>query len=224
MSKTQDIVIEVKSRKPGRGTNRGLRKDREIPAVIYGPKTENFNLSLHENDAVKYSRREFENMIITFKSDNKDLNGLRVLKKETRVHPVSRKPIHLDFYAPDMTQTVRVEVELKFEGTPIGEKEEGGVFNIVRREIEIECLPADIPESFTVDVSAMAVGDVLHVSKVNIGDNKLITSDELTICAVAQGKSEEEEPVAAEAAPAAEGEAAAPAEGDAAPAAEEKKD
>ena len=218
---SQEIVIEVKTRKPGRGENRGLRRQREIPAVLYGPKTKNLSLSLQENDAVKYSRREFENMIITFKSDNKDLNGIKVLKKETRVHPVTRKPLHLDFYAPDMTQTVRVQVELKFEGTPKGEKEEGGIFNIVRREIEIECLPADIPESYTVDVSNMAVGDVLHVSDVKIGDMKLMTSEELTICAVAQGKSEEEPAAAAEeAAPAAEGEAAAAA----APAAEEKKD
>lgn len=204
MSSTQEIVIEVKTRKPGRGTNRGLRREREIPAVLYGPKTENISLSLPENDAVKYSRREFENMIITFKSDNKDLNGLKVLKKETRVHPVTRRPLHLDFYAPDMTQTVRVEVELKFEGTPKGEKEEGGIFNIVRREIEIECLPADIPESYTVDVSDMVVGDVLHVSDVKIGDMKLMTSAELTICAVAQGKGDDEPAAEDAAAPAAE--------------------
>src|SRR5689334_12626900 len=107
---SQNLTIEVKSRTAGKHFSRTSRSGGEIPAVVYGPKIKPLNFTLTEKDATKYIKRGFENTIFTLKSDNKDLNGLKVLRKDIDRHPVSRRPIHLDFIAPDMTKTVRVKV------------------------------------------------------------------------------------------------------------------
>lgn len=214
MTSKEKIQINASLRTPGKGNCRKLRAEKNIPAVIYGPKADPVNIFIEERDAVKYTKHGYENTIFTFKSEDKAVNGQQVLKKSMSVHPVSRKPMHIDFYAPDMTQTVNVNVELSFTGKSQGEKD-GGVFNAIRREIEIECLPTEIPEKFEVDISGLNLGDNLHVSDLNLGDVKIITAAELTICSVAEVKEEEVKPEEAEAAaaaaladPAAAGEAA----------------
>ena len=172
----------------------------------YGPKSENFNFSLAENDVVKYTSSKYENEIFKLVSEDSSINGKLVLKKDMSVHPVSRKPVHLDFFVPDMTQKVKVEVEIKYEGTPIGTKE-GGIFNILMRKVEIECLPIDIPDAVTVDVSDLGLNEVLHVSKISFGTDKvkILTSEEDTIATVAAAKEEKVE----EAVAVTEGDAAA---------------
>ncbi len=179
----QQISIDVNSRQAGDHVSR-LRRSKAVPGVVYGPKITNMVLSLAENDAVRYSRHNYENAIFTLKSTDGQLNGLKVLKKAVTFHPVTRKPIHIDFFAPDMTKTIRVSVDLRFEGKPAG-LADGGIFNAVRREIEIECLPTEIPDSISVDVTGIGIDESLHVSDIKIPDGiKLITSREETVATV----------------------------------------
>jgi large subunit ribosomal protein L25 len=211
MANTQ-TTIEVKSRSTGKHHNRANRMDSRIPCVVYGPKIKPANFTLREQDAVRYSKRGFENTIFTLKSDDKSLDGLKVLRKDLDVHPLTRKPIHLDFFAPDMTKTVRVNVELRFTGKALGVGE-GGVFSAVRRDVEIECLPTEIPEFFEVDVSGIGLNQSMHVSDVTFPSNvKLITSPGETIATVAIVEEivAEVTPEAAAAAATAEAAAAAP--------------
>lgn len=211
-----NLSLEVSVRTPSKGLNR-MRGQKIVPAVVYGPKLKSLSLSLSENDAIKYSRHGFENAIFTLKSMDPSLNGLKVLKKSVDIHPVSRRPMHMDFFAPDMTKAVRVNVELRYEGKPAG-LADGGVFNAVRRDLEIECLPTEIPEFISVDVSGLGVDESLHVSDLKIASNlKLITALDETIATVAVVAEEVAQPVAAAAAPT---DAAAPAA--AAPAADAK--
>ena len=201
----QQIEIKAVTRKIGKHHSRSLRNSRMIPAVLYGPKTENMNLAITELEVTKYSARRFENEIFTLSSEDKGLNGLRVLKKDVTIHPVTRRPVHVDFYVPDMTQKVKVEVEVKFEGTAKGTKE-GGILNILQRKVEIECLPASIPSSFSVDISNLGLGDVLHVSDLNIAETealKVWTSKEETLATISQAKEEKKADPEAEAAAAA---------------------
>lgn len=216
----QTLTIEVFPRTSKKGLSK-MRLGGHVPAVVYGPKVKNGTFSVAINDAVKYSRRGFENAIFTLKSMDKALDGIKVLSKSVDIHPVTRRPIHLDFFAPDMTKAVRVKVELKFEGKPLG-LADGGIFNAIRRDIEIECLPTEIPEFITVDVSGIGIDESMHVSDVKIPDGlKLITSLDETIATVAVVQEEVAAPVAAAADPAAAAGAApgAPAAGAAAPAA-----
>ena len=219
----QEITINASVREAGKSTSRGLRSTRNVPAVIYGPKTKPLNISIGENDAVKYSRTSFENSILTLSSTDATLNGLKVLRKSIDIHPVTRRPVHMDFFAPDMTKKVRVHVEVRITGKAKGTTE-GGLVSMVRRDVEIECLPLEIPQFFELDVTELDLNASMHVSDIKFPENvRVMTSQEETIVTCAEVKEEVATPVAAaEAAPAAG--AAAPAAGAAAaaPAAEKK--
>lgn len=220
------IDLSVEARQTGKGNSRELRVNRRIPAVVYGS-VDATSISIFEGDIVRYNVRAYENALFNLKSGDSKLNGKVVLMKQVDVHPLSRRPIHVDLIALDLSKTVRVFVEVRLEGKPIG-LSEGGLLNVVQRQIEIECLPTEIPDAITADVSNMGVGDVLHASDLKIpGSLKLITRPEETI-AVVNVQEEEAAPVVAEAAPAAgaaapaAGGAATPAAGAKAPAADAK--
>ncbi len=218
------IDLTVEPRTTGKHNSRALRNDRKIPAIVYGT-GENSNVYVYEGDIVRYNTRNFENALFNLKSSDKGANGKVVLMKDVDVHPLSRRPQHVDFYALDLSKTVRVFVELKLEGKPIG-LAEGGQLNIVNRQIEVECLPTEIPENVTTDISHLGVGDAMHVSDLQVPANvKVISSPELTVAVVNLFVEEAATPAAvdpaAAAAPAA-GAAAAPAAGAAAPAKDAK--
>ena len=197
MTSTTNIEVQVETRPQGKHTSRYLRRNKRVPAVVYGPKIKNINFSLSELDATRYSKREFENAIFVLKSEEPHLNNLKVLKKHTDRHPAHRRPVHLDFYALDMTQSVKINVELRFEGTPEGVKG-GGIAQENRRDIEIECQPSSIPDFFVVDVSNLNIGESLQVSDVALPEGvKLITSEEESIYSIGQPKAEKESPAEA---------------------------
>lgn len=218
-------TFKVEARKPGKGNSYNYRKERKVPAVIYGPKTENLNCIIDEIFVLKHSGSKHESSIFQTSSDDKSLSGLKVMLKRIDTHPGTSRPIHVDLYALDMTAKIKVNVQIEFEGEPKGVKEDGGVLSVVRREIEIECNPTEIPENIKVDISGVELNGSIHVSEITAPAGVTIVTDEaLTICTVAMPKEEPEEPVEA-AAEGAEGEAAPAAEGgEAAPTAEEKKD
>ncbi len=207
----QKIELTVEARQAGRANARGLRVAKMVPGIIYGA-TENSNVSLHINDVIKYNSRAYENALLTIKSSDSKLNGKVALMKEVILNPLSRRPEHIDLFALDMTKNVRVSVEIRVEGKAIGIAE-GGLLNIVIRQVEVECKPTEIPEFIVVDVTNLGVGDSLHVSDLTVPEGiKMISRPELTIAAVVV--QEEEVVVVPEAAA-----AAAPAAGAAAPAA-----
>ena len=214
----QRIELTVEPRKAGRAGARGLRENKMVPGVIYGGGVENANVSLHVNDILKYNARAYENALLNIKSTDSKLNGKVALLKDVTVHPLTRRPEHVDLLALDLNKAVRVSVEVRIEGKAIG-LSEGGLLNIVARQLEVECLPTAIPEAIVVDVTNLHVGDSLHVSEITVPAGvKMISRPELTIAAVVEA---EEEVVATPAAAAATatpaaGAAAAPAAGAAA--------
>jgi large subunit ribosomal protein L25 len=222
MANNQTLNLNASLREPGKHFSRTLRKERHVPAVVYGPKTKNFSLSISEADAVRYSRHGFENSIFTLQSDNKELNGLMVLKKATSIHPASRRPVHMDFFAPDMTKTVRVEVEIRLIGKAIGTME-GGLVSQVRRDVEIECLPLEIPTFFELDITNLGLNESVHVSDLSLpGKTKLVTSPGETVATCSIVAEETAAPKAAAAADTTAVAGATPAAGAAAPAADKK--
>lgn len=225
------IELAVEPRESGKGNSRGLRVNKKIPAVIYGA-VENQNVFVNQNDVLRYNTRAYENALFNLKSSNTTVSGKVVLMKQVDVHPLTRQPLHVDFFALDLNKTVRVSVEIKLEGKPIG-LADGGLLNVVNRTIEIEVLPTDIPESITADISNLGLGDALHVSDLQLPEKiRVISAPELTIAvvnlqeeeAVATPAAAEAAPAAGAAAPAAGAKAATPAAGakDAKPAAAKK--
>ncbi len=208
----QRVELNIETRPAGRSIARNLRLKSRVPGIIYGA-TENINVSLHVNDLIKYNSRSYENALLNLKSSDNKLNGKVALLKEVCINPLSRRPEHVDLFVLDLTKAVRVSVEIRVEGKAIG-LSEGGLLNIVTRQVEVECLPTAIPDAIIVDVTNLAVGDSLHVSELTVPAGvKMISRPELTIAAVVVQEEETAAPVAAvEAAPAA-AKAAAPAAG-----------
>lgn len=228
----KQIELNVEAREIGKHNSRELRTNRRVPAVVYGTIKDNANIHVYEGDIVRYKTRAFENALFSLKSKDSALNGKVVLMKSVSVHPVSRRPEHVDFFALDLKKAVRINVEIKVEGKAAG-LSEGGLLNVVLRQLEIECLPTEIPEAIIADVTELGVGDALHVSDLKVPAGvKVITGMEQTVAVVNVIEEEVVEaptaavadaatPAAGAAAPAAG--AAAPAAGAAAPKKDEKK-
>ena len=210
-----NINLIAELRKTGKGTCRGLRRGKRVPAVVYGPKVKNIEFSVEEKEIVKYIKSKYENAIFNLQSDDSNLKGLKVLRKETDIHPVTRRPTHIDFYALDLTTEVRVSVEVIFDGKAAGIRE-GGVLNVSKREVEVECLPSNIPRSLVLDITDLELNESLQVSALTAPEGvKILTPDDEALCTIATVEEEvvaaPAEGEAAEGAEAAAGDAAAPA-------------
>lgn len=182
MSK-QRIDMNVEARETGKANSRALRVDRKVPAVIYGA-VENKNIYIEEGFVKKYNVRAHENSLFNLKSGDSKLNGQVVLMKDVNVHPVTRRPQHVDLFAIDLKKAVRVSIEIRLEGKPVGIAD-GGLLNVVNRQVEIECLPTEIPDGLTADISALGVGDALHVSDLKLPAGlKVLSPLDMTIAVV----------------------------------------
>ncbi len=189
----QRIDLAVEPREAGKGNSRELRTNKKIPAVIYGA-IKPVNVCLDENTVLKYNTRAYENALFNLKSSIKDANGQVALIKSVDIHPLSRRPTHVDLFALDLKKPVRVAVEVRLEGRPVG-LAEGGLLNVVMRSVEVEVLPTDIPDFFIIDISALNVGESVHASDLKLsGSIKLITDEHATIAGVV---TQEDEVVAA---------------------------
>ncbi len=191
---TQNLTLNVIERNDGKGFSRSLRIKKLVPAVVYGPKTKNANIALDERDVLKYFNEKYENAIFKLKTDSTEINNLEVLVKEVIKHPVSTRPIHVDFYALDLTKVVRITVKIELTGTAAGIAD-GGFVSKARQEVEVECFPNSIPDRLLVDVTPLKLNHSLHVSDIIFPEGvKPLVALDLTIATCAPQKTEEEKP------------------------------
>ena len=171
--------------------NRQLRQDGKIPAIIYGH-NEPVSISINAKEFEKKFHSVSENTIINIDVD-KD-KTYDVLVKDYQEDMIKNRIIHIDFYEIERGKVLRTNVPVHLEGVPQGIKE-GGVVENQLHEIEIECLPKDIPESFVLDISGLNVGDSLHVSDIPVSDSvKILTALDHSIVVVTTMKASETEP------------------------------
>ena len=191
----------------GKNENRRLRLTGNIPAVLYGGKGEAIAVSVNAKQVSAILRSASGHNTLF----QVDLGGKHepAILKDWLVDPVSGKLLHVDLLRIAMDVRMKVKVPVHTFGDPSGVKVQGGVFEVVTREVEVECLPADIPTEFRVDVSGLALNAALRASELPIDKTKikLITEPERVLAHVVALKVEEEKPVDAVAA-----EAATPAE------------
>ena len=171
-----------------------LRKEGNIPGVFYEGKSKDaisFYISKKEiSEAIKSNAKIFT---INVGKDTKN-----VIFKSVQYHPVNDEIIHIDLYGVQMDKVVTVKVLINLEGSPIGVREGGGVLSQAINEIEISCLPLDIPEKFDVNVDDLDMGATMLVGDVEIGEKcTLISNPELVIASVTQAM-QEIEPVSEE--------------------------
>jgi large subunit ribosomal protein L25 len=204
-----DATLQVEKRE-GRGKNeaRRLRAAGRIPAVLYGTeKGKALPIAVDPKVLLRILHSESGvNTLIGL--EGLDLAGGKVLVKEYQLDPIDHELLHADFYAVAMDKAITVTVPVVLQGEPKGVKQQGGVVDFVNREIEVECLPGDIPEHVTVDVSELMLHQGVRVRDLVVdGKWKPVSDAEMMIVHVVPVKAEEPAPEAAAAA----GTAAAPA-------------
>lgn len=217
------LAVEVREG-TGKGIARKLRAAKRIPAVLYGRGKASVPLSLDPavlEKLLRASSAGLNTLIDLAVSGRTDLAGKVVIVKELQREPVRGGLLHADLYEVDLSQTIEVSVPIHVVGIAVGVSMNGGILDTALREIEIECLPRAIPSAIEVDVSALDVGESIHVRDLAVPAGVTVLSDaDLSVVSVVLPAAEEA-PAAAEAA----AEAATPAEGEAAAAspADEKK-
>lgn len=199
-----DATLEaVKRTTHGRNEAGRLRRAGSIPAVLYGGESkEGVSLAVDPKALSKILHsKSGVNTLISLKLDG--ATGTRVLVKEYQIEPISHRLIHADFYKVAMDKALTVTVPIHLEGDAKGVKAQGGVVEFVNREIDIECLPADIPEHISVDVTELMVGQGVRVRDVVASNWKAVTDADLLIVHVVLPKVEEAAATDAAAAPSA---------------------
>ena|SRR3984893_2317041 len=172
-----EAVLEAVERtQRGKNEARRLRAAGRIPAVVYGVKEGGRAIAVDPKTLAKILRTELgANTLISLKLAGG--SDTRVLVKEYQIDPVTHQLLHADFYRVAMDKVIRVTVTVVPRGEPKGVKQQGGVLDIVHRQLELECLPADIPEHIEVDVSEMMVGQSVRVRDLATSDKWKAVSD-----------------------------------------------
>jgi len=192
-------LIDLKTEKrtvTGNGPARRLRRAGQIPAVYYGPNTKPVLLSVNKNDIETVLKKGGVGQVILklVIQNNGETRTMPAMIKELQTHPVSRNFIHIDFYEINMDRKITVKVPIVTTGVAKG-AEFGGILQIVRRELEVECLPLEVPESIVIDISDLDIGDSIHVGKISLeGEIEILEDDNRTVVTVLSPKLEEAEP------------------------------
>ncbi len=196
-------TVELKAKirtEVGKGKARKLRAAGLIPAVLYGEGEESrpLVLSYKEFHPVIHTAAR-ENVILDLKIEGAEGDEIKAIIREIQYHPVRRDILNVDLQHISMTKQITVNVPIELVGEPIGVKTKGGILETILREVEVECLPANIPDKIVVDVSNLDVGDSLQVSDLRIEDARITSDAESTIVTVVAPTVVEEKPVEVEA-------------------------
>lgn len=205
-----EIVVSAQARtERGKNAARRLRVKGLIPGVVYGGKSDNVAIAVDPKILMKVLRSESgRNSILMLEIP--DAGSTSAILKSWQVDPVREHFLHADFFRIAMDVVIRVTVPVATKGEAIGVKTQGGILELVLRQIEVECLPGDIPERIELDVAELEINQALRVSDLPVSDKVKILQDPDQV--VVHIISVKEEVAAVSAVAAAESEAATPSE------------
>ncbi len=187
------LVIKAEKRENfGKNASRVFRREGRVPAILYGAGLDNVALTLDKKDMFSILKSETgENtlFVVSFDSEKKD-----AMIKELQINPVSDELLHVDLIQIVMDKMIRVAVPVVLIGEAVGVKTEGGFVDFSSREIEVECLPKDIPESIEVDIEELHLHQSVKVEDISAPEGTVITSDSEMVLVLIQAPAKEEEP------------------------------
>src|SRR6266849_3362689 len=184
------IEAQVRSEESrGKNEARRLRVSGKIPAVVYGAKKDTVAVSVDPKEISRILQSETgHNTIFDLKLGNENTKAMIV---DWQYEPIKGKLMHIDMKRIAMDQKLRVKVPIQLAGVPEGVKTQGGILEQVLREVEIECLPTNIPKSIDADVTALVFGEVLRVSDLpHAADMKFLTDENQTVAHITAVKEE----------------------------------
>jgi large subunit ribosomal protein L25 len=170
---------DIKTTTPGK-----LRKAGLLPAVLYGHNVPNASLALSQGEFEKVLKKAGESTIVELVTEDGKTHP--VLIHDVQIHYLTSRPIHVDFYQVSMTEKLKANVALDFIGEAKAVKEMGGVLVKILNEVEVECLPMDLPHSFTVDISTLVdFSSSIHVKDLKVSSKvKVLTPAEDVVAKV----------------------------------------
>ena len=174
--KMELIELSVAKREStGKGPARRLRAEKAIPGIVYGAKKEPVKVTI---DVTAFDKviRDNGTTGLFFDLDIEGETGRSVMLKEIQMDPFGLRYLHIDFHEIDMDETVSIVVPVETEGNSAGVKE-GGMLQIIRRDLEVICKPKDTPESVKLDISGLEIGDAIHVADIDLGSDIEIPFD-----------------------------------------------
>ena len=183
---SEQLTLPAESRdRAGKGASRALRNEGRVPAVVYGNNQQPLSIHVEEKLLVKLmSTGHFMNTVVMIDSGGQQV---RTLPKDVQFHPVSSRPVHVDFLRIGEHSKVTVAIPVRFEGEDNSPGlERGGVLNVVRHELELTCDAAEIPDEIVISLAGLEIGDSLHISAVQLprGVESAITDRDFTIATV----------------------------------------
>ena len=178
-----NIKIKAEKRSLGKRSDlTELRKEGLIPCIIYGAGQEGIKISINARDYT----REYKKTIgeVAFFDITIDGSTYKTLIKEKQIHPLTREITHIDFLELHKGKSITIEVPINFDGVALGIKE-GGILEVSIRNIQVTCLPKNIPDEIKIDISSLNIGDSIHFGDIDLSDDiETSISDETTIVAV----------------------------------------
>jgi large subunit ribosomal protein L25 len=170
-----ELNVDVRE-KSGKGVARKLRAAGKLPAVVYGKGFESITVTVDPKELENAVAGEAGlNTLITLKGAA-ELNGKVVILKDASVHPIRRDMISADFYAINLKEKSTFLVPINVVGTAVGQTE-GGSLQLVRNELEVLCLPTEVPQNIDIDVTALEIGDTIHIDQVVVPDGVELVYD-----------------------------------------------
>lgn len=173
-----EVVLSATSRnETGKKIAKQLRRDGKIPAIYYAHGEKPIPLLIDE--------QEMENVISTstglFNLSIDKKKAKKCIVREIQFDPIRNRPIHIDMMGVKLTEKVTVNVPIVLVGEPIGVKEQGAVMSQTLYEVEVSCLPLDIPEKITIDVTNLKMGDSIHVKDIHIEKTDILNDPEVVL-------------------------------------------
>lgn len=156
---------------------RRLRREGNIPVVVYNHKDICVNATVVDREFVKLAKRSLASQVFKLTSDSKDLDGRSVIVKNIQREPLKGTVLHIDFLALQDKKPVTVSVALNPQGEARGVKTEGGILSVMAREVTISCLPKDIPLEISYDVSGLALSESIHAKELELPEGAELVSD-----------------------------------------------
>ena len=181
------IEIEAKAREAGKKAARAARRDGEVPCVLYGRQVDAVSFQVPELSLRPLIYTD-ETHRVLIKVDGEEWE---CIMKDVVMHPVTDRPRHADFQVLQQGELITLTVPIQYHGTPVGQNE-GGDTQVVMNEIEVRCLPKDIPSHIDVDISGLDIGDALHVSDLTTEGVEFGSAPGQTLVTVVVPRSEEE--------------------------------
>jgi large subunit ribosomal protein L25 len=195
---SENVLELTKREKSGTAYANQLRRAGQVPGVFYFHGEQAMPFLVAQKNLQTALSQKSTLIDVRFKDGDKDGEERKCILRDIQYDPLTHAILHIDFMGILLSEKISVSVPLRLIGTPVGVKTDGGIMQQLMREVEIECLPTDIPEAIDLDVAELKIGDSLHLTDLVVNQFKVLGDLNRAVVSISQLRIVEEAPVVAE--------------------------